>query len=95
MKRDRRKHIRYHLEFPVTMVTSRGTMIGETNNFSGDGAFICCQGPPNPNENIALSIKFPDGFFMEVSSQVVWSRFAGPEDTKRARGMGVRFLWEK
>jgi hypothetical protein len=95
MKRERRRQIRYHLEFPVTVVTSTGTIMGETKNFSRAGAFICCPQPLKPKEGMALSIKFPDGFFMEVSSQVVWTRFAGPEDTKRAGGMGVRFLWEK
>jgi len=93
MKGDRRKRIRCHLECPVKIVTSQGGMVGETKNLSGDGAFICCREPLNQSETMALSVKFPDGFFMEVSSQVIWSCTTGPDDAKRASGMGVRFLW--
>lgn len=93
MKGDRRKRIRNHLECSVKIVTSQGTMAGETKNFSGDGAFISCRQPLNPRERMALNVKFPDGFFLEVSSQVIWSCTTRPDDAKRASGMGVRFLW--
>ncbi len=74
------------------MVTSQNTLVGQTSNFSGDGAFIFCQQPLEPEEIFDLSIRFPDGFFMEVPAEVVWSRNPGPDD-KRPCGMGVRFLW--
>jgi hypothetical protein len=93
METNRRKNTRYYLEWPVSIVTSQGTIVGETRNLSGDGAFISCRHPLSPEEMIALSIRCPDGCFAKVSSQVVWSCMAGSDDEKGLCGMGVRFLW--
>ena len=92
MEKERRKFIRHHLECPATMVTFQKTLVGQTSNFSGDGAFICCKQPLTPGGRIEVSIRFPDGFFMEVPAEVVWSRNPGSDD-KQPCGMGVRFLW--
>ena len=92
MEQEKRKYIRHHLEYSVTIIASHCTMSGQTRNLSGDGAFICCKQPLNPQESVGLSIKFPDGFLMEVLSQVVWSRHTEPDDEERPSGMGVRFL---
>lgn len=93
MEKDRRRQIRHHLECPVTIVTSEGTMSGQTSNLSGEGALILCRQPLKPRENLGLSIKFPDGSFTEVPSRVVWSCMPEPGDEKSLCGMGVRFLW--
>jgi len=95
MEKDRRKRIRHHIECPVTMATSQGTRVGQTKNLSGEGAFISCQQPLKPKETTDLSIKFPDGFFMEVPAQVVWSCISNPGYKEGLNGMGVRFLWPK
>ena len=91
MQEERRKFIRHHLKCPVTVETSEGTMLGKARNLSGDGALICCQRPLDPREGVDLTIKFSDGFYLEVPSEVVWScETTGTE--KSLCKMGVRFL---
>ena len=92
---DRRSRIRYDLDFPVMMTTSQGIVRGRVKNFSGTGAFICCQQPLKTEDTVDLSIMFPDGLLMEVPAQVVWSRTPDPGDEETLNGMGVRFLWEE
>ena len=92
MREDRRKFIRHHLKCPVTVVTSQGTMSGQARNLSGDGALICCKQPLNPRASMDLTVKFPDGFSMEVPSEVVWSYKSNAGDEKSLYKMGVRFL---
>ena len=92
MQKDRRRFIRHLLECPVTVVTSQGTMSGQARNLSGDGALICCQQPLTPRECMDLTIKFSDGFSLEVPSEVVWSYKTNVGDEKSLYRMGVRFL---
>ena len=75
------------------MITSKTTMEGETKDVSTFGAFIHCQEPLSPSENLFLSLKLPAGSPLEISAKVVWSNFSNLEDTTATRGMGVRFLW--
>jgi hypothetical protein len=92
MQLNRRRFKRHHLKCPVTVVRSQGTVSGQATNISGDGALICCQQPLNPMEGIDLTVKFSDGFSMEVPSEVVWSCKANAVDEKSLYKMGVRFL---
>ena len=92
MQVERRGFARHHLKCPVTVVTSQGTMSGQAMNLSGDGALICCQQPLTPRECMDLTIKFSDGFSLEVPSEVVWSYKTNTGDEKSLYKMGVRFL---
>ena len=96
MQVDRRRFIRHHLKCSVTVVTSQGTMSGQAQNLSGDGALICCKQPLTPRKCMDLTIKFSDGFSLEVPSEVVWYYKTNAGDEKSSYKMGVRFLrWEK
>jgi hypothetical protein len=92
MQKERRKFIRHLLECPVTVVTSQGPMSGKARNLSGDGALICCKQSLKPRENMDLTIKFSDGFSLEVPSEVVWSYKTNTGDDKSLYKIGVRFL---
>jgi hypothetical protein len=92
MQEERRKFIRHHLKCSVTVETSEGTMLGKASNLSGDGALICCQRPLDPREGVDLTIKFSDGFSLEVPSEVVWSYKTNAGAEKSLYKMGVRFL---
>ena len=71
-------------------------MSGQAKNLSGDGALICCKQPLNPRESMDLTIKFSDGFSLEVPSEVVWYYKTTAGDEKSLYKMGVRFLrWEQ
>ena len=89
---NRRKFIRHHVECPVTVGTSQGTILGQATNLSGDGALICCQQPLSPREGVDLTIKFSDGFSLDVPSEVVWSYKTNANGERSFYKMGVRFL---
>ena len=84
--------MRHLIECPVRMVTSHGTMSGQARNLSGDGALICCEQALKPKENMDLTIKFSDGFSLDVPSEVVWSYKTNTGDDKSLYKIGVRFL---
>ena len=92
MQVERRKFMRHLLECPVTVITSQGTISGRARNLSGDGALIFCRQHLKPKENMDLTIKFSDGFSLEVPSEVVWSYKTNTGDEKNLYKMGVRFL---
>jgi hypothetical protein len=93
MFNDKRSYPRSSVEWPVTMITAYGTLEGETTNVSTLGAYIRCQKPPYPAENLYLKVELPVGSPLEVFAEVVWSRRASSEDDTTMPGMGVRFLW--
>ena len=93
MEKDKRLYPRSNVSWLVTMITATSTMVGETKNVSTLGAFIHCQEPPDPADNLLLRVKLPGGSPLEVSAKVVWSKFSHPEDTTAPGGIGVRFLW--
>ena len=93
LEKDKRSYRRSEVRWPVTMITSTTTMEGETKDVSTLGAFIYCQEPLGPAENLFLRVKLPAGSPLEISAKVVWSNFSNLEDTTSPRGMGVRFLW--
>lgn len=90
---ERRSHERYAVKCLVDIVTSAEIMKGATQNISGDGAFILCDQPLKPRENVKLTVEFPDGLIMNILAKVVWSRSSDPDGESRPQGMGVRFLW--
>ena len=90
---DRRFRIRYKVRWPVTLMTSEGTIEGETLNLNANGAFIRCGQPLSPGERLLLTMELPASTFEEISTAVVWSNFEDSDEETRPRGMGIRFLW--
>lgn len=93
MKKEKRSYPRVKVSWPVSMITSAGAMEGETKDVSTSGAFILCQQPLEPAENLLLTVKLPAGSPFKVNAKVVWSNFSNLEDTTSPKGIGVRFLW--
>ena len=91
---DRRTYPRADVKWPVSAITTEGTLHGETKNLSMLGAFICCPEPLRLDEVVALTINIPDtDQSLTVRAQVVWSSACGHEDEASPNGMGVRFIW--
>lgn len=91
---DRRTYPRAEVRWPVSAVTTEGTIHGETKNLSMLGAFICCPEPLRLNEIVALTINIPDTEqSLTVRAQVVWSNGCACKDQTSPNGMGVRFIW--
>ena len=91
MKKERRRHFRAELKWPVIVQHSNGDMEGETLNFSTLSAFISCSKPLKLNEVFDMTIDAPNRR-LSVNAEVVWSNIHGRDDEITPRGMGVRFL---
>ena len=91
---DRRTYPRAEVRWPVSAVTTEGTIQGEMKNLSVQGAFICCPEPLRLNEIVALTINIPDTeHSLTVRAQVVWSDGCAGENEPSSNGVGVRFIW--
>ena len=91
MKQGKREHSRVEVSWPVTMLTSKQSIIGEIKNISVSGAMISCQELPSPEETLQLRIEITDIFY--VSATVENVRFNvddGPSDSI-AYYLAVRF----
>ena len=93
MNLDKRLYARSKVEWPVKVITSKGTMEGETRDVSTLGAFISCHEPLQPKESLLLSVELPTGSPLQVFAEVIWSTISSSENQGRPHGMGVRFKW--
>ncbi len=93
MDKDKRSYPRSKVRWPVTMITPKGSMEGETKDVSTLGAFIHCRQPLNPTESVLLSVQLPAGLPLQVFAIVVWTNTSSLEEKTVPLGMGVRFLW--
>ena len=91
MERERRRHARAKIRWPVIVQRPEGNVQGETLNFSKNSAFIRCRKPLRLSEVFDMTIDTPDRR-LELNAEVVWSNIYGEDDEVTPRGMGVRFL---
>ena len=90
--RERRLQPRVEVSWPVTMLTSEGSIQGETRDISMQGAFIYCDKQLPLLERFVLSVKAP-ATSMQVMAQVVWASNSPAGKKNKPAGMGVRFIW--
>jgi hypothetical protein len=71
------------INWPVTIKTSQGTVMGETKDLSHRGAFISCGRPIPPNRIFFLSLHIQSSTVsFSSTAETVWSTH---------NGMGVKF----
>jgi len=90
--KQRRKHPRANINWPVSMETSNGTIVAEVKDISLGGAFICCKQPVPLGEVFHLTMTGPDNEPVTATAEVVWSNVNVPNEKVINRGMGVRFI---
>jgi uncharacterized protein (TIGR02266 family) len=90
--KQRRKHPRANINWPVSMETSNGTIVAEVKNISLGGAFIYCEQPLLLGEVFCLTMTGPDNEPVTATAEVVWSNVNVPNEKVINRGMGVRFI---
>ena len=74
VERDRRRHPRSEVNWPVVIESPQGSKSGEARNISSGGAFIICDKPLAPNEVFDLSIQLRDRATSLLGrAQVVWA----------------------
>lgn len=93
MNVDRRKRIRFKVDFPVMMTTPQGTVVGVMKNMNGEGAFVHCKEPHIPKGTFILQVELPNGSSAELSVEAVWTRTPKTNQELTVSGMGVRFIW--
>jgi hypothetical protein len=89
---EKRKHPRIPVRWPVTIITEKGTIEGESRNITVAGVFIHCQEEIHENEVHQIIIKIPKQESILVKGRVVWSNFDSMEETSIFRGMGFSFI---
>ena len=90
---DRRKRIRFKVDFSVIMTTPQGTVVGVMKNMNGEGAFVHCKEPHIPQGTFILQMELPNGSSAELSAEVVWMSTPETNQELTVSRMGVRFIW--
>jgi len=89
---ERRKALRINVNWPVTLITSQGTIEGESRNITPSGVFIHCKKKLPEDEVYQMIIKLPNGKQIIVKGQMMWSNLNGREDTGALVDMGFSFI---
>ena len=91
MKQGKREHSRVEVSWPVTMLTSKQSIIGEIKNISVSGAMISCQELPSPEETLELQIEITDLFYVSASVENVRVDVDDSHSDSVAYELAVRF----
>ena len=89
---ERRKAPRISVNWPITVITSQGTIEGESRNITPSGVFIHCKTKLPEDEVYQIIIKLPDGKQIIVKGQMMWSNLNGRENTGPLVNMGFSFI---
>ncbi len=100
MPKERRKHTRVALKWPVVAETEKRIVYGTTADLSARGAFVSCQKPLGKGEIFDLIIQdvslvdcpLPLDSFIRIKAGVVRTQEYDSDKINLPRGMAVRFL---
>jgi c-di-GMP-binding flagellar brake protein YcgR len=91
-QKERRKHPRAKVVWPVIMENNRNIISGETQDISAGGAYIRCRTPLKPVEvSMYVSVSFLSPRIRAIA-EVVRSDVLGSNNGVEYYGMGVRFI---
>jgi hypothetical protein len=91
-QKERRKHPRVRIVWPVIIENNRNIISGETQNISAGGAYIKCRTPlrrPEVNMYMSVSLLSPR---IRAMGEVVRSNVLGSTNGVEYYGIGVRFI---
>lgn len=90
--RERRRHDRMLVNWPVVVVTPQRYIGGEAKNISLGGASVVCTRDPGRSEPLRLAIKIPASEeLVQVTGIVVWSKLQAQPDDLYGCETGIRF----
>jgi len=89
---DRRQMPRINVNWPITIITSQGTIEGESRNITLSGVFIHCKTKLPEDEVYQILIKLPNEKQIVVKGQMMWSNLNGRQDTGVLVDMGFSFI---
>jgi hypothetical protein len=88
---EKRKLPRIEVRWPVTLVTEKGSVEGESRNITVEGVFIHCVERLNVNDTYRLLLK-PAGEPIEVMGKLLWSNLDSAGDRDILPGLGFCFV---
>ena len=91
MGRERRRHRRVPVDWPVVVHYTHGGIVAEMENIGANGAFIRCDKPLRPKESFKLHILAPNHTTLSARAEVAWLQVYCSEKDVPPCGMGVRF----
>ena len=89
---DRRYAPRINVNWPITIITSRGTIQGESRNITPNGIFIHCNKKLPEDELYQMILKLPNGKQIVVKGKLMWSNLNSREHTAAFVDMGFSFI---
>ena len=89
---ERRTAPRINVNWPISIITSRGMIEGESRNITPSGVFIHCKTKLPEDEVYQIIIKLPNGKQILVRGKMMWSNLNGREDTGALVDMGFSFI---
>jgi hypothetical protein len=91
MGKERRRHTRVPVDWPVVVRYPDGGIVAEMENIGANGAFIRCDKPLRPKERFKLHILAPNRSTLSARVEVAWLQVYCSEKDVPPCGMGVRF----
>ena len=91
MRKERRRHPRVRITWPVVIQREDRATVGVATDISATGALVRTDKPPLPEESLELFILAPDREAIRVKSAVRWSQVDFCQDDFYPSGVGIRF----
>ncbi|MFO7461223.1 MAG: PilZ domain-containing protein [Desulfatiglandales bacterium] len=88
-RKEKRRHPRRFVRWPIKVEAEHGTVGGETRNLSYDGIYIRCDEPLRINQDFRMAVLPPDRQAIGLTGKVVWADLYGLDKNENAFGMGV------
>jgi hypothetical protein len=90
--KERRKHPRISVRWPISVITDEGLIEGETRNITPEGVFIHSQERLVENHQYQLIVRLPKHQPIVVRGRLIWSNLDEYDDNSLLRGMGFSFV---
>jgi hypothetical protein len=89
---EKRQHPRIPVRWPITIISKKGNIEGESRNITVAGLFVHCLEKLEKNEEYQMIIKIPEKESLLLNGRVVWSNFENIDLNASYIGMGFCFI---
>ena len=92
MSGERREMSRIYATWPVTVITNKGMIEGESVNITPSGVFVRSNSVLKENETYQMIIKLPNKKQVVLKGKLMWSNLNGEERSEAFANMGFSFV---
>lgn len=89
---ERREMSRIYVTWPVTMITDKGVIEGESVNITPSGVFVRSGEALKENETYQMIIKLPNKKQVVLKGKLAWSNLNGEARSAAFANMGFSFV---